>query len=87
MASSRRTSAANGLSESAVEESPASTGRTGSAPKGSRENPLSILELPFTVPIAGCYWLTYGDGGAIKLPYSPAGSVLRLEITSEVLDA
>lgn len=50
-----------------------------SEPKGSRANPLSLLDLPFTVPGDGFYWLTYGTSEPMQLPWSPEGSVLDVE--------
>lgn len=49
------------------------------APRGSRENPLSLLDLPYTVPETGTYWITVGNAEPMELPESPAGSVLDVE--------
>jgi hypothetical protein len=46
--------------------------------KGSRANPLTVNDLPFTVPEAGRYWLLYGNE-LMELPESPEGSVLDLQ--------
>lgn len=50
-------------------------------PKGSSGRPLSLLDLPFTVPEDGCYWITYGASEPMQLPWSPNGSVIDVERT------
>ncbi len=45
----------------------------------SRENPLTLRDLPFTVPSKGRYWLDYGQGPRL-MPESPKGAVIALEI-------
>lgn len=48
--------------------------------KGSQENPLSLLDLPFLVPETDRYWLTYGSDEPVQLPLSPKGSTLDVEM-------
>lgn len=48
-------------------------------PLGSKANPLTITDLPFTVPRTGRYWLKYGEQ-LIHLPESPEGSVLAFDL-------
>lgn len=47
---------------------------------GTRERPLTLAEMPFTVPVTGRYFVLYADR-VIEMPESPAGSVIDLEDT------
>lgn len=58
---------------------PRTTATASEAPKGSRDNPLSLLDLPFIVPETGVYWLTVGNDKPMELPEAPRGSVLDVE--------
>lgn len=49
-------------------------------PKGSIGNPLTEADLPFTVPADGHYWLKLEGRDLTQLPFSPAGSVLAVEV-------
>ena len=49
------------------------------APLGSRENPLRVYDLPFTVPKDGVYWLAVNNDTLIELPPAPEGAVLDVE--------
>lgn len=50
------------------------------APKGSRENPLSLEDMPFKVEEGGRLWMRAPHGDAFQFPFSPPGSVLDVEV-------
>lgn len=53
----------------------------GSTPrKGSRENPLTHEDMPFTVEEGAELWLRDPSGEVFQLPFSPAGSTLDFEV-------
>lgn len=47
--------------------------------KGDHDDPLTVADMPFTIPASGEYWLRYG-GDMILLPPAPVGSILEISL-------
>lgn len=54
--------------------------------KGDHDDPLTVADMPFTIPTAGEYWLRYG-GDLILLPPAPIGSTLEISLPPDHLEA